>query len=138
MKTPHIRERKIRAGFTLMEMMLVLGIIALLVAIGAVVNSSMLVTGEEVTTRARIQSLRTAVLQYKTTNRLYPEKLEDLVKPPAKASSKRPLVEENALRDPWGYAFQFRMPPKKGLDSYEIYSLGPDGKDGTNDDVYLN
>lgn len=138
MKTQHIRERKIHTGFTLMEMMLVLGIIALLVSIGALVSSTTIVTGEEVTARARIQSLRTAVLQYKTTNRLYPDKLEDLVQPPAKASSKRPLLEEHALRDPWGYVFQFRKPPKKGLDSYEIYSLGPDGKDGTNDDVYLN
>jgi general secretion pathway protein G len=123
----------IRAAFTLMEMMLVLAIIALLIAIGAVTLGEVDENAKFVAAEAQMSTLKTAVTQYKTLNRSLPGKLEDLVNPPANARVKRKLAEENAIIDPWGTKYQYRSPGKSK--AYEIYSWGPDKKEGT-DDVF--
>lgn len=123
----------LRAAFTLMEMMLVLAIIALLIAIGAVTLGEVDENAKFTTADAQMSTVRTAIQQYKTLNRSLPAKLEDLVTPPANARVKRKLIEENGILDPWGTKFQYRTPGKNGK-AYEIYSWGPDKKEG-NDDI---
>ena len=82
---------------------------------------------------AQINTLRTAVLQYKTNNRMLPPSLDALVTPPANARKSK-LAREDAIIDPWNNKYLFRSPGKNG-DAYEIYSAGPDKKEGTDDDV---
>ncbi|TDU81466.1 general secretion pathway protein G [Prosthecobacter fusiformis] len=123
----------LRAAFTLMEMMLVLAIIALLIAIGAVTLGEVDENAKFTAAEAQMNTLKVAVSQYKTLNRGLPAKLEDLVTPPGNARVKRKLAEENAIIDPWGTKYQYRSPGKKS--AYEIYSWGPDKKEG-GDDVF--
>lgn len=122
----------LRAAFTLMEMMLVLAIIALLIAIGAVTLGEVDENAKFTAASAQMNTLRSAVTQYKTLNRGLPGKLEDLVTPPANAKIKRKLAEESAIVDPWGTNYQYRSPGKNGK-AFDIYSWGPDKKEGTDD-----
>ncbi|MDB6074171.1 MAG: gspG1 [Verrucomicrobiaceae bacterium] len=45
------------------------------------------------------------------------------------------LIDPSALSDSWGHPFQYRL-PDKGASDFEVYSMGPDGQDGTEDDIY--
>jgi general secretion pathway protein G len=38
-------------------------------------------------------------------------------------------------RDPWGNEYQYTCPGEHNVDSYDLYSFGPDGKPGTGDDI---
>lgn len=132
------RRSPLHAAFTLMEMMLVLAIIALLIAIGAValrdVEGSANITAAE----AHMNTIKVAITQYKTLNRTLPPSLEALVQPPGNARVKRQLIREDGIIDPWGNKYQYRSPGRKSGGPYDLYSMGPDGKDGGDDDVYLD
>lgn len=123
-------------AFTLMEMILVIAIIAVLIAVGAGTLGDFGVQAEITAARGQIKTLESAVRMYKVNNRTLPPSLEALVKPPANALVKRPFVEnESAITDPWGTKYQFRSPGKDGR-SFDIYSMGPDQREGTDDDVF--
>ena len=83
-------------------------------------------------------TLKTAIIQYKTNNRAMPPSLEALVTPPANARRKLKLVKEEAIIDPWGSKYQYRTPGRKNTSGYDLYSMGPDKKDGGDDDIYVD
>jgi general secretion pathway protein G len=39
------------------------------------------------------------------------------------------------LKDPWGHELVYRCPGVHNPDTYDLYSVGPDGKEGTDDDI---
>ncbi|MEK7385800.1 MAG: type II secretion system protein GspG [candidate division NC10 bacterium] len=39
------------------------------------------------------------------------------------------------VKDAWGRWFVYRYPRTRGRDEYDLRSLGPDGREGTADDV---
>jgi general secretion pathway protein G len=56
--------------------------------------------------------------------------------PEAASKWKGPYLEdERGLRDPWGNAYRYRCPGKHSPPRYDLWSAGPDGKDGTDDDI---
>lgn len=126
----------LRKAFTLMEMMLVLAIIALLIAIGAVALQNVQGGAEITAAEAHMNTIKVAITQYKTLNRTLPGKLEDLVTPPANARVKKGLLKESGITDPWGSKYQYRSPGKKNGEPYEVFSMGPDKKEGGDDDVF--
>lgn len=85
-----------------------------------------------------MSTLKTAITQYKTLNRTMPPSLEALVTPPSNARHKRQLVKEEGILDPWGSKYQYRTPGRKSKSGYDLYSMGPDKKDGGDDDIYLD
>ena len=38
-------------------------------------------------------------------------------------------------KDPWGQEYKYRIPAQNSKDDYDVWSIGPDGKDGTEDDL---
>jgi general secretion pathway protein G len=48
-----------------------------------------------------------------------------------------PYVNQDSMpADPWGHAYQYEYPPSHGKGEYpDIWSFGPDGQDGTEDDI---
>jgi general secretion pathway protein G len=44
-------------------------------------------------------------------------------------------LEKAVPADPWGRQYQYSNPGKHNTDGYDVWSLGPDGADGTDDDV---
>lgn len=128
-------------AFTLMEMLLVLGIIALLIGMGTVMMKDVLGDAEEGRAKGDIAGLTASVIRYKTKGGLYPtssQGLKALVVRPSdgpQPKSYKSLLKEEALYDPWGNLYQYRYPGKFNTDSYDIFSVGKDGKEGTEDDV---
>ena len=128
-------------GYTLMEMILVLGIIAILLGMGTFLMVNVLGDAEEGKAKADIQAIHASLIRYKTKGGMYPateQGLEALVKRPSGGPAPKgwkQLMKESALNDPWGRPYQYRYPGKYNTDSYDIFSIGQDGKEGTEDDI---
>lgn len=114
-------------GMTIVELMIVLTIIASIM--GVVGYSLMGIMGESDRKTATIEIRKlseTAATYYLSQSpRAYPDELSDL------SSGPSPLVEE-LPKDPWGNAYIYEKPSPT---SFKIYSAGPDGQPGTEDDV---
>ncbi|MGB1237274.1 MAG: type II secretion system major pseudopilin GspG [Pseudomonadales bacterium] len=128
------RERR-EAGFTLLEIMVVIVILGLLVAL---VAPSVLGNQDKAMVqkaRADIAALGSALKMYKLDNFRYPtteQGLQALVSAPSigpKAKNYRQEGYIDALaNDPWGGPYQYRYPAANG--KFAVYSLGADGTEG--------
>lgn len=94
-------------------------------------------------TRAALAQLSIALALYEIDNGIYPstdQGLEALMKkpetdPPAK-NWKGPYLAGKALpKDPWGRPYSYKFPGDKNTTGFDLFSAGPDGKAGTDDDV---
>ncbi|MCU0612517.1 MAG: type II secretion system major pseudopilin GspG [Candidatus Eisenbacteria bacterium] len=133
-----------RRGFTLLELLLVLVILAALTYMVVPRFSGR-------ARKAKIAAARTDVLlnipaaldMYELDNGAFPtteQGLGALIEPPSTEPLppgwdgpyvRRPIVP----KDPWGKPYLYRSPsPRKGLD-YELISAGPDGVELTTDDI---
>ena len=92
-------------------------------------------------TPAQIRSLEAALMQYKTLNRHYPTQaqgLESLVTRSTIAPLPQrwsQMVKLEALIDPWDRKIQFRNPGIRNRTGFDVFSLGPDGIESTDDDI---
>jgi general secretion pathway protein G len=131
---------KQRRGFTLLEIMLVVTIIALLVASGIYLTRGQLEFGQEVRIRGDIQAISTQLKLYEAMNGILPttdQGLEALVRPPQsepKPRAWRQLLDRVPV-DPWQSTYVYVQPGKHNPRGYDLYSAGPDRKTGTQDDV---
>ena len=116
-------------GFTLIELILVTVIIAIL---AGMVTLSFRGTATDAKIRAAlgdIKSYESAIELYALENNdQYPEQLTDLV-----TGKKQYLRELN--KDPWGNAYVYLKPGAQHRESYDVFSMGPDGARDTEDDV---
>ncbi len=134
----HLPARRIgrlrRRGFTLLEIMLVLVIIAAIAGIAVVNIGSFQERGFRRTASAEISNLKTMLESYKLEVGTYPSQLSHLHEQPSDLAdptkwmkiSKKPINP-----DPWGRPYEYTV---NGSD-FELRSLGPDGQSGTEDDV---
>ena len=128
--------RSLKSGFTLMEMILVLAIIAVLVGMGIFAMVGVLDDANVGRAKGDIKTLEINVVRYKTLMGTFPSSLEDFVRRTGNAKGAwRPLMQESALRDAWGEPYQYRNPGKHNPTCYDIYSKGVDKQDGTDDDI---
>ena len=130
-----------RNGFTLVEMMVTLFILALLttvVAINVLPNQDKAMLQKA---KADIAVLGQALETYRLDNLTYPDAgsgLQALVTPPTTGGSTRTEGYIKKLpNDPWGRPYQYSNPGKNG--AFDVYSLGGDGAPGgenANADIY--
>lgn len=136
---PHTRA----AGFTLIEIMVVVVILGILAAL--VLPNVMGRIGQAQGTKVKsdIMGYETALSLFKLDNFRYPttdQGLDALVKQPADPSIrnwKEGGYIKSLKKDPWGYAYQYVYPGTHGTE-YDIFTLGADGQpggDGENADV---
>lgn len=134
---PHVGQK----AFTLLEMMVVLLIIALIIGSVAVMVQGIEGNAQAVTTGGKIKAFETALTSYKIANLVYPTQqqgLEALVTRPSSEPVPRrwsPLMKPEALIDPWGRKIAYRNPGKRNPGGYDVFSLGADGVENTDDDI---
>lgn len=127
-------------GFTLVEMMVTLFILALLttvVAINVLPNQDKAMIQKA---KADIAVLGQAMETYRLDNLTYPDAgagLQALVTPPATGGARTEGYIKKLPNDPWNRPYQYSNPGKTG--AFDIYSLGADGAPGgenDNADIY--
>jgi len=120
-------------GFTLIELMIVVIIIA---ALAAAVAPSLIGRSDdakEKIAKGDLSSLDLALKLYRLDVGSYPttaQGLEALLT----TTGKGPYLEKRPL-DPWGNKYHYACPGTHRPTSYDLSSAGKDGKDGTDDDV---
>jgi general secretion pathway protein G len=123
---------KRNAGFTLLELLVVIVIIGLLAGYVAPRYFSQVGKSEIQVAKAQIESLEKALDQFRLDVRRYPtaeEGLEALVaKPSSAASWSGPYLKKAVPADPWGRPYVYRVPGEKS--EFQLISLGRDGKAG--------
>jgi general secretion pathway protein G len=133
--------RDSEAGFTLLELLVVLGILALLAAIGYPQVLRYLGAARTETAKAQLSALATSLELYALDNGGFPTQqagLNALVQAPAGAKRWRGpyLKKAEGLVDPWGVPYQYRIPGRGS--PFELATLGRDnapGGDGEDQDV---
>ena len=125
--------RTLERGFTLVEMLVVISIIALIMAlVGPRVLNFL---GESKVKAAKIQiaSLESALDLYALDTGQYPSSSEGLDalmhRPGGVTSWSGPYLKGNEVpNDPWGRPYVYRSPGEHG--PYDIVSYGPKGQEG--------
>ena len=142
-RTTRIRNLR-RSGFTLLEVLLVVGIIALLAAF--VVPSYLAIgKGAEIDiARTMVDdggTLATQLNLYHMAIGEFPEELKELVEKPddddIAAKWRGPYINDlKNLKDPWGNELEYARDGEfNGEGKYDLWSTGPDGEDGSDDDI---
>jgi general secretion pathway protein G len=129
------------AGFTLLELLVVLVILGLLAGYVAPKYFSQIGKSEVKTAKAQIDALEKALDQYRIDTGHYPTTEQGLAalntKPADEARWEGPYLKKGVPSDPWGKPYQDRSPGEHG--ELDLFSFGRDGSPGgTGDGVDVN
>jgi len=132
-----------RGGFTLIEILLVVVIIGMLVTVAAVKFLPQMGTSRIVAARAQMDAYKKGLDLYELNNTFYPSTDQGLAAliampttAPAPGNWRGPYVEGSSIRkDPWGRDYVYKNPGVKNPSGYDLYSWGPDGVEGNEDDI---
>ena len=125
-----------QAGFTLLEVLLVLVILVVLGTMVAVNVSGTQDNADKNAARGQVGIFKRAIDLYRFDVKKYPESLEDLVKEPGDSTSadrwSGPYLDSSKVPlDPWDNEYEYEA----DTSSYRVWSNGPDGQDGSDDDI---
>ncbi len=126
-----------RAGFTLIEILVVIAVLAMLAALVAPNVFQHLGTAKDSTARSQIELLGAALDAYRLDNGRYPttdQGLEALWTPPTTqplpANWRGPYLRKQVPLDPWGNPYIYISPGEINPGGYDLLSLGADGEPG--------
>ncbi len=135
-----MKPKNSNAGFTLLEIMLVVMIIGLLLGTAIYKLRGNVEVGRAVAVESSLQSIRTQIKLYESLNGFPPtteQGLQALVSQPQ--SEPRPArwtqLLDGVPKDPWGKEFVYMSPGRKNPNGYDLYSAGPDRTPDTSDDL---
>ncbi len=119
-----------RAGFTLIEILVAVAIIGILGAVAAVNIPKMLEASKQTAAKEGVDNIKKAVINYNLLHKKYPSDLNQLI---TASGDDEPVLEggEGVLDDPWGEQYKYERSGKKIV----VISAGPDGEFGTDDDI---
>jgi general secretion pathway protein G len=131
-----VKKNKLSRAFTLVEMLLVVTIIGILAAL---VIPRIAGTSERARQQAAIADInggiKSALGAYEVDNGFYPKSLQDLLVQPSNAKNWHGPYLDKLPEDPWGNPYVYYYPGKHNPNGYDLLSVGPDGKEGTDDDI---
>jgi general secretion pathway protein G len=126
-------------GFTLLEIMIVVGIIVILLGLAISKIGNPTGFAKQTAVRADVQAIGTQLQLYDSMNGFYPtteQGLQALVTQPS--TDPKPArwyqLFKQAPKDPWGSDYVYRCPGQRNPSSYDLYSAGPDRRADTDDD----
>lgn len=143
-----VRRRPVsRRGFTIIELLIVIGII---LAIGGLVLVNVTGASDKADlklVRVQIQTFNQALEQFKVDMKRFPTEEEglavlwnkELVEDEEELSKwSGPYLKKPSVSDTWGNEWIYRNPSEIEGVAYDIVSLGPDKEEGTDDDITSN
>jgi general secretion pathway protein G len=126
-----------RCGFTLIELLVVIAIIATLAAVVAPSIFRNVGDAKISAAKSQIELFALALDSYRIDNDQYPtseQSLAALRVSPVIGDMPRnwrgPYLRKTLPTDPWGRAYMYVAPGKENPTSYDLFSLGRDGKIG--------
>ena len=126
-----------QAGFTLIEILVVIAVIAMLAALVAPNVFQHVGTAKDATARSQIELLGAALDAYRLDNGRYPSTEQGLealrVEPtlqPLPSNWRGPYLRKDVPADPWGFAYVYLSPGEVNPRGYDLLSLGADGELG--------
>lgn len=136
-----LHPRAIRsAGFTLIEIVIVLTIISILAAGSIYMLKGNVDVAKETRVEGDLQNISTQLQLYEARNLRVPTQ-EQGIKALVEKPTTEPLPErwtqllEEMPKDPWGMEYKYRYPATKSKKPFDLYSAGKDGVDGNEDDI---
>ena len=124
--------RRRTAGFTLIEVLLVVVILGILAAVVVPKLAGRIRPSEVSAARASIMGIETALDLYEVDNGGYPASLNNLIQSAGEPNWNGPYFKSGRLPiDPWGTPFGYTVKDN----GYEIRSAGPDRQMGSADDI---
>ncbi len=141
--TRNERRKCVRSGFTMVELMAMLIIIGLLATVVVKKVSSQVDKARKTVTKTNLKMLHSAINQFRMDTGQYPSEdmgLLDLIEQPMDLpegvwQTGGYLESTDVPADGWGNEFVFQLYPESGK-QFVIISFGPDGEEGTEDDLY--
>jgi general secretion pathway protein G len=144
---PRRRTRSVsrRSGFTLIELLVTIAIIATLAAVVAPALFGNIGDARHNAAKSQIEILVLALDAFRLDNDSYPTAEQGLgalrtlpTAGDAPPNWKGPYLRQAVPLDPWGHAYVYVSPGIANPASYDLYTLGKDGRvggDGENADV---
>jgi general secretion pathway protein G len=140
--TAHCRTRRAstRTAFTLIELLLVLAILVVLASMVITMYSGTQERAFKDAAKGQIGIFKSGINLYKFHTRNYPQGLDNLINKPGDATIAErwagPYMDATKIpQDPWDHEYKFVAPGKHNRDTFDVWSMGPDGQDGTADDI---
>ena len=136
----HAGNRSVRRAFTLIELLLVLVILAILAAVVVPKFTSRSEQARQSAAKTDIANLGTSLDAFEVDAGRYPTSEEGLSALMAQPSNVKtwsgPYIKGGQIpKDPWGNAYVYRYPGQNNKNGYDLFSMGPDGKEGGGDDI---
>ena len=126
-----------RAGFTLIEILVVIAVMAMLAALVFPNVFQHVGTAKDATARSQIELLGAALDAYRLDNGRYPTTQQGLdalqLQPalqPLPSNWRGPYLRKAVPVDPWGTPFIYLSPGEMNARGYDLLSLGADGEPG--------
>jgi general secretion pathway protein G len=140
LKKPTTRSFKNEDGFTLVVLLVVLGIIALLAAMVAPQVIRYLGSARSETAGVQLKNIESALELYCLDTGKYPDEsagLKSLIEAPAATQGWRGpyLKRTSGLLDPWGKPYVYKQPGEHG--NFDLSSLGRDGAAGGEGEIRI-
>ncbi len=138
---PRVSARASSLGFTLIEVLVVIVVIAILATFVAPSIFQNVGDARVATTKTQIESLGTALDAYRLDNGTYPTTAQGLgalwqrpaLDPPA--NWRQPYLRKPVPRDPWGHEYVYVAPGRANPSGYDLSSFGADGVAGGTGDA---
>lgn len=126
-----------RPGFTLIEVLVVIVVIAILATLVAPNVFRHVGAARETTAKSQIEMFGAALDAYRLDNGRYPSTEQGIAAlwqaptlEPRAANWRGPYLRKQPPLDPWGAGYQYRAPGTQSGSAYDLLSLGADGKPG--------
>ncbi len=130
-----------RRGFTLLELLVVISVIAILATLVSPMLLRNVGDAKQATARTQIESLGLALEQYRLDNDAFPSSQQGLEalrsRPsgePQAANWRGPYLRKAVPVDPWGRPYLYRAPGTVNTTSFDLLTLGRDGREGGSGD----
>jgi general secretion pathway protein G len=125
-----------RSGFTLIEILVVIVVIAILATLVAPNIFQHVGAAKSATAKSQIEMLGAALDAYRLDNGRDPSTEQGLaalwekptIDPPA--NWRAPYLRKPVPLDPWGRPYLFLFPGQANLQGYDLFTYGEDGKPG--------